>query len=491
MKTKILFLMFVLILTLFCGCSNSALVFELSSDIEIVCAEEESTYVQNISADLNDFVSSIKDESGTVKELILGDSGREESVALKETFTDDTNYKISYDGDKVVIVAKSDLQLEYAVRRFLNLVNRNGEIVMNTPEIESTISESEGLANFFDDNYVQFSWEDADASLICAGCTSPRVHMLDDGVLVAGFESPLGIQTARSYDNGKTWQENTIASFYPDIQCANVNFFQDGESLYISYRAVDNVNRENGFYTSLRVSVSTDGGKTWSEHSTIVESNDISSNAHGYWEPFLGILNGKLVAFYANDSRRDTNYQFIEYRTWNGETWENPVIVSNGDDHSSRDGMPAWTQLRDGTYVLMIESTIYSDEDHPFILQMLYSKDGINWSEPKDIYYPTTKGSKAAGPGIVELPNGQLVISFQTDEDATVKGDSTSVMKTIISDGTSVYDLTHENFSESKNIFGTPDGESSLWTGIYYHDGYLYATAGTWSGAELKVINIG
>lgn len=101
-----------------------------------------------------------------------------------------------------------------------------------------------------------------------------------------------------------------------------------------------------------------------------------------------------------------------------------------------------------------------------------------------------TAGSKAGAPGIAELPTGQLVISFQTDEDASTKGDSTSVMKTVISDGTEYRKLGTSNFSASDNVFGTPDGESSVWTGIWYCDGYLYAAAGTSSGSQLNVIQI-
>ena len=61
-------------------------------------------------------------------------------------------------------------------------------------------------------------------------------------------------------------------------------------------------------------------------------------------------------------------------------------------------------------------------------------------------------------------------------------------MKTILSDGTSVRELKRENFTKSDNVFGTPDGESSCWTGIFYDDGTLYATAGTKQGSMMKTI---
>ena len=491
MKNKILILMSILTLALLTACNDSTVTLGLSSDFTVICAEEPSVYVKNISESLTESLSSVASENGNVTKILLGDTGREESVALKETFSEETNYKISYDGNAVVIVARSDLQLEYASRRFMNLIDSDGEIVMNSSEIESTISESKGLIGFFDDNYVQFSWENADLSSVAQGAGCPRVIMLDDGVLVAGIETPDGMKALRSYDNGKTWSEPVTSSFYPEgMTCFSVNLFKDGESLYFAYCVMDPVNTEKGFYSSLRVSVSFDGGQTWEPHSTIVESYNTTSDRYGYWEPYLCILNGEMVVFYSNDSRKDTQYQNIEYRVWNGESWGDPVVVSSGDKHEGRDGMPVVTQLSDGTYVCVIESTVHRDDGFPFIVQMFYSKDGKTWTEPMDIYIPTTYGSKAAAPVVLELPNGQIVVAFQTDEDATVKGDGTSVMKTIISDGTPVYELTAENFSPSENVFGTPDGQSSIWNGLYYNNGYLYASSGTWNGIELKVLNI-
>lgn len=165
---------------------------------------------------------------------------------------------------------------------------------------------------------------------------------------------------------------------------------------------------------------------------------------------------------------------------------------------------PVWNSLSTGEYVIIIESSKYRNSSQPFVIQLLYSDDGINWSNPVDVYIPTSKNSKAAAPGIIEIPStNQLVISFQTDEDATKKGDSYSVMKTIYS--TVSFKELKENiksgnsitnkFSSFENIFKTSNGASTVWTGIHYKNGWLYATAGgsssTKSGSLLKKIYIG
>ena len=138
---------------------------------------------------------------------------------------------------------------------------------------------------------------------------APRVYSSGDGELIAGFETQNGIKTTKSKDGGKTWRGKADASFFPGLNCANVNFFSDGERLYLAYRAVGNTDK--GLYTSLQVSVSDDNGKSWSYHSTVAEYTD-SRGGCGVWEPYLGLLDGKLICMYANDHPSVTNYQNIE-----------------------------------------------------------------------------------------------------------------------------------------------------------------------------------
>jgi hypothetical protein len=415
-------------------------------------------------------------------EILLGDTNRAESAKVKQIFDEDTDWKIAVSGTKVVIVASTEMTLGSAVNRFVQDYIEKGE-GLHLPAT-FTLSGKKGDESAV----VEFRWQDGTESLIRRASWGPRVYTLSNGTMIAGYETRSGIKTMLSADGGKGWQQEASASFYPELACANVNLFEDGENLYLAYRAIGA--QENGFYTSLQVSVSTDKGQSWQPHSTVVEHIERNGSSRGVWEPDLGLLNGRLVCFYANDSTAVTSMQNIEYVVWNGTEWGERTIVSMGSKHNSRDGMPSWTQLSTGEYVCVIESSRYYSRGYPFVIQLMYSKDGVAWSEPVDVYTPTTKDSKAGAPGIVELPNGQLVISFQTDEDATQKGDGTSVMKTIYSDGTRVENLTAANFSQSDNVFATPDGESSVWTGLWYHDGCLFAAAGTKSGSSLKKIEL-
>ncbi len=332
----------------------------------------------------------------------------------------------------------------------------------------------------------RITFQKSKETVILGGTWAPRVCGFD-GYLLAGVESAYGILVLRSDDKGLTWTDPVGASFYPELNCANVNFYKDGDALYLAYRATSDKNGKQ--YTSLRVSESKDGGRTWRAHSTVCEYTDRSGHG-GVWEPFLIRINGELACVYANDHPSVTDRQNIEYMIWNGTEWTGRTVISNGKKHDSRDGMPVLCRTPDGGYVCVIESSAMRNKGYPFVLKAFYSDDGVSWSEPVTVYTPRNVDSKAAAPGVVYLPDGRLLISFQTDENATVKGDGTSVMKFIVSDGSDVHSLTEKSFTPSENIFSTPDGESSVWTGIFFDGENVYASAGTKNGSVMKKVRV-
>ena len=348
-------------------------------------------------------------------------------------------------------------------------------------------------------NLISFNWSNGEEKSLYNGGGAPRIYSVNN-TLIAGYEiksSSSGkniINTMISTDNGNTWVNSRKASFKDNLDCANINFYAYQGNLYMAYRATGTVSGK--FQTYLEVSISYDNGNSWQHHSEIAHYQN--SGTYGVWEPYLGVLNNKLTCFYANDSRNITSYQNIEYLVWNGTSWSNRTIISNGKKHKSRDGMPVWTRLSNGYYIAVIESSKYGSTN-PFVIQALVSSDGVNWSEPVDVYIPKTKKSKAAAPGIVELPTKQIVISFQTDEDKSNKGDQYSVQKTITST-TDINDIVNaiksgtsitNKFSQSDDVF---KGSSTTWGGIYYKNNWLYIAAGgsgsKYSGSIFKRIKV-
>lgn len=350
----------------------------------------------------------------------------------------------------------------------------------------------------------------------------PRLYILADGTWLCGFDTGR-IQVARSEDEGKTWSAPVVASVHDDYACANVAFYQfpNGDIL-CAYRALPGGNSTDPYGRYIQCTISKDNGKTWSFHSTIesnyqtgadlgytkaqVESAVKSEGRVGFFEPHFGIINGELTVMYADDfttmlvNPRGSvwaNYetQYIVSRSWNETTqkWNARKIVLDGTKQKqvgaiydfSRDGMPVFDKLSDGTYVLVVEGTYRRTAargNNPFIILLSYSKDGINWSTPVEVYVPKGPGTKASAPYVCVTSDDRLVISFQTDEDSYAggrgTGDGVSMMKTIISDGTPVDKLTKENFSESVNVFGLRPGDLSSWNGMYMHEDTLYCVSG-------------
>lgn len=329
---------------------------------------------------------------------------------------------------------------------------------------------------------------EGDVNVIAEPGYSSRVFPLGDDRLLAGYELDNNIFTVISCDGGKTWENKTLAVEFDGLTCANINFLRVDDLIYLAYRATGTKD-DGSFYSSLRVSVSENDGITWKYHSLIAENIEADGKFKGVWEPFLIVMNGKLTCFYANDSTVVTKYQNIEIRTFDGGKWSNTVIVSNGTKHESRDGMPVVCALSDGGYVLAIESTKYSKK-YPFIIQILYSQDGIEWSEPKDVYIPKSKGSKAGAPGIAQTSDGRLIITFQTDEDKETKGDDVSVAKVITAKTASVKAVSPALFSKPTEIFPEEYSAYSTWGGICSDGEKAYYSAGTAKGAVVNIFEI-
>ena len=346
----------------------------------------------------------------------------------------------------------------------------------------------------------------------------PRLYILSDGTWLCGYDTG-SIYVTRSYDEGKTWSSPVLASVYHNdgYACANVAFYQfDNGDILCAYRAIGGEKRE------IQCTISKDGGLTWEYHSTIednfqtaVELGRTVEEAKqaikketriGFFEPHFGIINGELTVMYADDfstmllnHRGSTtlNYetQYIISRTWNENTkkWENRKVVLDGTVKKtvsgitdfSRDGMPVFDQLSDGTYVLVVEGTYRRTQqngNNPFIILLSYSKDGVTWSNPVEVYVPTGNGTKASAPYICVTSDDRIVISFQTDENSVKYGkgygDSVSIMKTIISDGTPIDKITKDSFAEAVNVFDLQPGDLSAWNGMYMHEDTLYCVSG-------------
>lgn len=151
-------------------------------------------------------------------------------------------------------------------------------------------------------------------------------------------------------------------------------------------------------------------------------------------------------------------------KQWNGISWENRTVILNGEDNNSRDGMPIWCKLSNGEYIMAIESTHLRNSffrKRSFVIQLYSSENGTQWNKINDVYIPANrrKSEYAGAPYVVQLPDGRLCVSFQTDENELTDNKDKQPARVITTN--KAYDGKLNRFSFTKPFapFGE-DGES-------------------------------
>ena len=341
-----------------------------------------------------------------------------------------------------------------------------------------------------------------------------------------------------SKDKGYTWIEPIDISKFPDYICSNIDLFElPNHDILSSFRAIgrlDNLDNNIKYNRKLGCSISHDGGYTWENSASIIDNFELSERLGfskkqaframkdqkkvGFFEPFIMMLNNEIKVFYADDftpminhtisddPRLNYKVQNIYTQTYSVEknNWSNErTLIMDGSmkksptgsgliKRISRDGMPVATTMKDGTYVLIFEGT-YRDKDYPlltgkflghhkwFEILMSYSKDGINWSNPVEIYVSKNNGTKSSAPFVVCNDNNQLIVSFQTDEDSYdfgYDGDIYSIMKVMISKpGIPIEKINQNSFYALCNNNNSPIGALSNWNGMMILDNILYTVS--------------
>lgn len=217
------------------------------------------------------------------------------------------------------------------------------------------------------------------------------------------------IEVAISADDARHWKKIAVISD-PGRDLDNAQLIQlaDG-TILLGARSVR-------WQESYRLPVygSKNNGRTWKKISTI-DSNEgkpgeLGKPDKGMYEPhFLILDDGRLSVMYANEkhvTERPSYSQIISQKISpdNGKTWGEEIWVAHQSGHpESRPGMPVWTKMKNGKYIVVYEicgpekCNIYSKT----------SDDGINWP----VGFGNEVPDQHAAPYVLSASGGTLVLS--------------------------------------------------------------------------------
>ncbi|KAI0807640.1 neuraminidase [Fomes fomentarius] len=281
------------------------------------------------------------------------------------------------------------------------------------------------------------------------GGAYPRVASLSDGSLLASFTNSNGntriLTVTRSTDGGQTFSSwGEIARSDGDLDNTFLLQLANGDVL-AAFRNHDlDADRAPTWYR-ITTAVSHDGGKTWAFLSQVAE-RAATATKNGLWfecllglareyvlaacvlelhqEPFMRLSksDGSLQVYYASENNDGDQDILLQTSRDNGATWSNPPVTIAGATTTGRDGMPGCANFNDGAQKLMcVFETTEGRSGGLFSVKSVVSTDeGVNWGQQRSqVYFPTGSNSNAGAPQIVQTSDGNLVVSFMTDEDAS------------------------------------------------------------------------
>lgn len=173
---------------------------------------------------------------------------------------------------------------------------------------------------------------------------------------------------------------------------------------------------------SIDVWESTDTGRTWTYLSTAYQS----PNNLGIWEPEFSVdAAGQLVIDFSDETEQPAYSQFLTETASSdgGRTWSAPTPVVQSTNPNYRPGMATVQQLPNGRYVMTYEVCGVGGQ-YDCAVHLRTSADGWSWGDPSDMgtiptsttgqyfaHTPTVVWSPGGGPQGSLLLIGQLLLN--------------------------------------------------------------------------------
>lgn len=316
----------------------------------------------------------------------------------------------------------------------------------------------------------------------------PRIRRLNDGTLMAVYETQGNGEMVQSNDNGATWSQ-PVSTFKKhritneneastDVNIANTELcqLQNGDLVMAcNYRPAT---AEIAPF-AIAVRRSSDMGKTWGADQVIFEAAPRFKD--GCWEPsFLQLPNGELQVYFANEApyltSDEQNISMIASKD-NGITWaKEPKTVCFRSGR--RDGMPV--ALLVGDEILVSVEDNKSGQFKPAIVRTSIAD---NWSttvlanstrREYALKVPLPDEVYAGAPYIVRVPSGEVILSYQT-----TRGRSTNWELSTLE--VAIGDKKGRNFEKITQPFNVPADREAKWNSLALWDPNTIVAAATTS----------
>lgn len=254
-----------------------------------------------------------------------------------------------------------------------------------------------------------------------------RMSVLEDDSWFVVYESEGHIHGRKSWDEGETWSEDVvIASPEGGVLATVPEILQlQNSTVMVSYNMRPGAQAPTGSRFGIRIKMSQDFGVTWSVYTEVYQAGTAFEN--GCWEPAqIQFPNGEIQLYIANEGPYTNSAEqeiTMFSSTDDGLTWSDGKTISFRSGH--RDGMPVPLILNDGRLVMSIEDNgVLPPEFKPVIIE---SEDG-SWAQApvggsasarKSLFEGENRiaGTKYAGaPYVQQLPGGEVLLSYQSDE---------------------------------------------------------------------------